>query len=133
MVARTANSEQGARLRARSAGLERARARRVALDQGRIERDARIDAAVADVFQAQDERSAAVAAVGAADIRIGRAIARLAAEGVTTAQVAELCAMTVTAVQRLKGATMNVAEGRTSSTEQSDGRASPSVRTDPAA
>lgn len=132
-MARTANTEQRARTRARSAGLERARTRRVALDRGRVERDARIDAAVADVFQAQDERAAAIAAVGEADDRIGHAIARLAAEGVTTVQVAELCELTVTAVQRLKGATLNAAKGRTSPTEQSGSRAAPGAPTSPAA
>jgi hypothetical protein len=129
-VARTANSEQGARARARSAGLARARARRVALDQGRVERDARIDAAVADVFQAQDERSAAVAAVAEADNRIGQAIARLAAEGVTTVQVAELCELTVTAVQRLKVATVDQTKRRTETAPPSGVRLVPGAPVD---
>ncbi len=132
-MARTANSEQAARARARSAGLERARARRIALDHGRVERDARIDAAMADVFQAQEERSAAVAAVAEADHRIGQAIARLAAEGVTTVQLAELCELTVTAVQRLKGASASMAKGRTSPTERSGGPAVAGAPSGPAA
>jgi hypothetical protein len=88
---------------------------------------------VADVFQAQDERSVAVAAAAEADNRIGQAIARLAAEGVTTAQVADLCELTVTAVQRLKGASANVAKARTSRAEQSGTRAVPGAPADPAA
>jgi hypothetical protein len=132
-VARTANSEQQARAKARAARLERARTRRVALDKGRVERDGRIDAAVADVFQAQDERQAALACVADADRRIGQAIARLADEGVTTAQVAELCELTVTAVQRLKTVTAGGPKGQPETTGRSMARSTPNAPTGPAA
>jgi hypothetical protein len=101
-VGRTANSEQDARARARNRRLDRARARRLALDTGRAARDTRIDAAVADVYQAQEDKAAAAQAAADADHTAGEAIRRLIAEGMTTAQVAELCELTVTAVQRLK-------------------------------
>ncbi len=101
-MGRTANSEQDGRARARDRRLDRARARRLALDTGRAERDARIDVAVADVYQAQDDKATAVEAIADADQRIGQAIRRLISEGITTAQAAQLCELTVTAVQRLK-------------------------------
>jgi hypothetical protein len=101
-VGRTANGEQDARARARNGRLDRARARRLALDTGRAERDARIDAAVADVYQAQDDKATAAQAIVDADQRIGQAIRRLISEGITAAQAAQLCELTVTAVQRLK-------------------------------
>ena len=92
----------------RAARLARARQRRLELEKGRAERDARIDQAVADVYLAQDEREAAVAAVGRAEGKIGDAIGQVMAEGVRMAQVAELVKLSVNQVQKLRAAAVGV-------------------------
>jgi hypothetical protein len=101
-IGETAKRAQRARASERDARLERARQRRLALDEDWAAREARIDAAVADVYQAQDERAAAARAVQTADGQAGEAILRILAEGVPIAQVAELTELSVTQVQRLK-------------------------------
>jgi DNA-directed RNA polymerase specialized sigma24 family protein len=98
----TARRAQRGRADERDARLARARQRRLALDKDREARDARIDAAVADVYQAQDEREAAVRAIDACEVRTGEAIVRILAEGVPMAQVAELTELSINQVQRLK-------------------------------
>jgi hypothetical protein len=100
----TAKRAQRARASERDARLERARQRRLALDADRAAREARIDAAVADVYQAQDDRQEAARASELAEQRIGEAINRILGEGVPLAQVAELTELSVTQVQRLKAA-----------------------------
>jgi hypothetical protein len=100
----TAKRAQRARASGPDARLERGRQRRLALDKDRAAREARIDAAVADVYQAQDERAAAARAMQTADGQAGEAIARILAEGLPIAQVAELTELTVNQVQRLREA-----------------------------
>jgi DNA-directed RNA polymerase specialized sigma24 family protein len=107
-VGQTARKAQRGRADERDARLEKARRRRLELDQDREARDARVDAAVADVYQAQDEREAAARAIEAADVKIGEAIARILAEGVALAQVAELTELSVNQVQRLRAAVAEV-------------------------
>jgi hypothetical protein len=103
-MGQTASKAQRARASERDARLERARQRRLALDEDRAAREARIDAAVADVYQAQDDRQEAARASELAERRIGEAINRILGEGVPLAQVAELTELSVTQVQRLKAA-----------------------------
>ena len=100
----TARRAQRGRADERDARLAKARARRLELDKDREARDARIDAALADVYQAQDEREAAARAIDACEVRTGEAIARILAEGVPMAQVAELTELSINQVQRLKAA-----------------------------
>lgn len=67
-----------------------------------MERDARIDAAVADVCEAEGDRVAAVAATESDEQGAGTAVVRLLAEGLTVAQAAALCDLARSAVSRLK-------------------------------
>jgi hypothetical protein len=103
-VGQTTGKAQRGRAGERAARLERARQRRLELDKDREARDARVDAAVADVYQAHDERQEAARAVEAAEQRMGEAINRVLAEGVPLAQAAELTELSVTQVQRLRAA-----------------------------
>ncbi len=107
-MGQTARKAQRGRANERDARLEKARRRRLELDQDREARDARVDAAVADVYQAQDEREAAARTIEAADVKIGEAIARILAEGVAMAQAAELTELSVNQVQRLRAAAAEV-------------------------
>jgi hypothetical protein len=103
-VGQAAGKAQRGRAAERAAQLERARHRRLELDKHREAREARIDAAVADVYQAQDDRDEAVQAIELAEQRIGEAINRILGEGVPLARVAELTELSVTQVQRLRAA-----------------------------
>ncbi len=107
-MGQTARKAQRGRADERDARLEKARRRRLELDLDREARDARVDAAVADVYQAQDERQASVRAIVAADVKIGDAIVRILAEGVALAQAAELTELSVNQVQRLRAAAAEV-------------------------
>jgi hypothetical protein len=101
-MGRVARDALSGRADERAARLARARQRRLELEKGRAERDARIDEAVADVYLGQEERARALAAVERADTRIGDAITRVLAEGVPIAQVADLTELRVNQVQKLK-------------------------------
>jgi hypothetical protein len=103
-VGQAAGKAQRGRAAERTAQLERARQRRLELDKDREAREARVDAAVADVYQAQDDRRQAVASIGLAEQRIGEALNRILGEGVALARVAELTELSVTQVQRLRAA-----------------------------
>jgi DNA-directed RNA polymerase specialized sigma subunit len=107
-VGQTARKAQRERADERDARLEKARRRRLELDRDREARDARVDAAVADVYQAQDEREAAARAIEVADLKIGEVIVAILAEGVALAQVAELTELSVNQVQRLRAAAAEV-------------------------
>jgi DNA-directed RNA polymerase specialized sigma24 family protein len=101
-MGRVARDALSGRADERAARLARARQRRLELEKGRAERDARIDQAVADVYLAQEERARALAAVDRADTKIGAAITLVLAEGVPIAQVADLTELRVKQVQKLK-------------------------------
>jgi hypothetical protein len=101
-VGQTTGKAQRGRVQERAARLARARQRRLELDKDREAREARIDAAVADAYQAQDDRHDAVRAIEVAEQRIGEAINRILGEGVALAQAAELTELSVTQVQRLR-------------------------------
>jgi hypothetical protein len=103
-VGQAAGKAQRGRAAERTARLERARQRRLELDKDREAREARVDAAVADLYQAQDDRQDAVQAIELAEQRIGEAINRVLGEGVPLAQAAELTELSVTQVQRLRAA-----------------------------
>jgi hypothetical protein len=103
-VGQTAGKAQRGRGAERAARLQRARHRRLELDKDREAREARIDAAVADVYQAQDDRHDAAQAIEAADQRIGEALNRILGEGVPLAQAAELTELSMTQLQRLRAA-----------------------------
>jgi hypothetical protein len=103
-MGQTAGKAQRGRAAERAARLQRARQRRLELDKDREAREARIDAAVADAYQAQDDRQQAVQAIELAEQRIGEAINRILGEGVAVAQAAELTELSVTQVQRLRAA-----------------------------
>jgi hypothetical protein len=101
-VGRTAKSAQGDRSGERDARIAKARQRRLELDKDKEARDARIDQAVVDVYLAQDERDDAAKLIEAAEAKMGAAIARILAEAVPMAQVAELTQLSVNQVQKLK-------------------------------
>lgn len=103
-MGQTAGKAQRVRAQERAARLEQARQRRLELDKDREARDARVDAAVADVYQAHDDRQEATRAIELAEQRIGDAINRILGEGVPLAQVAELTELSVPQVQRLRAA-----------------------------
>jgi hypothetical protein len=103
-VGQSAGKAQRGRAAERAARLERARQRRVQLDKDREAREARVDAAVADAYQAQDDRQDAVQAIELAEQRIGEAINRILGEGVALAQAAELTELSLTQLQRLRAA-----------------------------
>jgi hypothetical protein len=138
----TARSEQGARAKAREARIAKARERRLELDKGREARDARIDAAVADVYLALDERLEALQVAEQADLKMGAAIRRVLAEGVPLAQAAELTELTPNQVQKLRTLGDDRADGDAEdgvaavpgrSAERSPDRAPAPVRPAPAA
>ena len=112
-MGRAAKSAQGDRAGERDARIARARQRRLELDKDKEARDARIDAAVADVYLAQDERGGAVQVIEGAEVKMGEAIVRILAEGVPMAQVAELTELSVNQVQKLKAAPVEAAEPAT--------------------
>jgi hypothetical protein len=103
-VGQTAGKAQRGRGAERAARVARARQRRLELDKDREVREARIDAAVADVYQAQDDRQDAAQAIELADQRIGEALNRILGEGVALAQAAELTELSMTQLQRLRAA-----------------------------
>jgi hypothetical protein len=103
-MGRVARDALSGRADERAARLARARQRRLELEKGRAERDARIDQAVADVYLGQEERAEAAAAVERADTKIGDAITRVLADGVPIAQVADLTGLRVNQVQKVKAA-----------------------------
>jgi hypothetical protein len=103
-VGQTAGKAQRGRGAERAARLQRARQRRLELDKDREAREARIDAAVADVYQAQEDRQDAVQAIELAEQRIGEALNQILGEGVAVAQAAELTELSVTQVQRMRAA-----------------------------
>jgi hypothetical protein len=83
------------------AARQRARERRIALDEGRKARDERIEGAAALVFAGVAAREEALAGVTRAEATVGDALRALTGEGLTTAQVAELCELSLGEVQRL--------------------------------
>lgn len=92
-MARVANAEMAARRRARE--------RRLRMDQGRAERDRRIESAVAQVFLARDERAKALQALAAADENAAAALREVLAEGIDIEAAAELCELPAGDVRRL--------------------------------
>jgi len=103
-MGQTAGKAQRVRAQERAERLERAPRRRLELDKDGEARDTRVDAAVADVYQAQDDKRDAAPVIELAEQRIGEALNRILAEGVPLAQVAELTELSVTQVQRLRAA-----------------------------
>jgi hypothetical protein len=103
-MGQTAGKAQRVRAQERAERLERARQRRLELDKDREAREARVDDAVADVYQAQGDKRDAAQAIELADQRIGEALNRILGEGVPLAQAAELTELSVTQVQRLRAA-----------------------------
>lgn len=103
-MGQTAGKAQRVRAQERAERLERARQRRLELDKDREAREARVDDAVADVYQAQDDKRDAARVIELADQRIGEALNRILGEGVPLAQVAELTELSVTQVQRMRAA-----------------------------
>jgi hypothetical protein len=103
-MGQTAGKAQRVRAQERAERLERARQRRLELDTDREAREARVDDAVADVYQAQDDKRDAGQVIELADQRIGEALNRILGEGVPLAQVAELTELSVTQVQRMRAA-----------------------------
>jgi hypothetical protein len=103
-VGQAAGKAQRGRAAERAAQLARARQRRLELDKDREAREARIDAAVADVYQAQDDRRQAIESIELAEQRIGEALNQILGEGVALAQAAELTELSVTQLQRLRAA-----------------------------
>jgi hypothetical protein len=101
-VGQTTGKAQRGRAAERDARVARARQRRLELDKDRGAREARIDAAVADVYQAQEDRHDAAQAIELAEQRIGEALHRILGEGVALAQAAELTELSVTQLQRLR-------------------------------
>ena len=103
-MGQTAGKAQRVRAQERAERLQRARQRRLELDKDGEARDTRVDAAVADVYQAQDDKRDAAQVIELADQRIGEALNQILAEGVPLAQIAELTELTVTQVQRMRAA-----------------------------
>ena len=79
----------------------RARERRIALEHSRFERDRRVQAA-AVAIAALGERAAATGQVVAAEMRVGRALSAIMAEGVTAGGAAQLCDLAAGEVRRLR-------------------------------
>jgi len=80
----------------------KARERRLlAMDADRAARDERIKAAAAEVYLRTEERTAAQQAIAVAEDRMGSALRRVLAEGVTVEQAAELCELKVAEARRL--------------------------------
>lgn len=86
---------------ARQAALAKARQRRVELDRDRAARDARIEAAAAEVFVQQQLRADAEQAVARADVAIGASLRLLLDDGVALESAAQLCDLSETEVRRL--------------------------------
>jgi hypothetical protein len=103
-VGQTAGKAQRVCAQERAERLERARQRRLELDKDREAREARIDAAVADVYQAQDDKRDAAQAIELAEQHIGEALNLILGEGVPLARVAELTELSVTQLQRMRAA-----------------------------
>jgi predicted HTH domain antitoxin len=102
-MGRTTKSAQGHRAGERAARIANARQRRLELDTGKEARRA-YRSGGADVYLAQDERDDAAKVIEAAEAKLGAAIARILAEAVPMAQVAELTQLSVNQVQKLKAA-----------------------------
>jgi hypothetical protein len=92
-MASTTKVDQAARAKARE--------RCIALDKDRQARDARIEAGAAEVFAGVAARESAKAQVKAAEDTMATGLVALMKEGLTTVQVAELCELTVSEVQKL--------------------------------
>jgi hypothetical protein len=85
----------------RVAARQRARERRLKLDADRIDREARIDAAVGDYELVRVEVDAARAALASAEVALRRAVAAVLAEGEPVDRVAALCELSPADVRRL--------------------------------
>jgi hypothetical protein len=95
-MGRVAKLEQQARTKARQ--------RRIAMDYDRATRDKRVEANAAEAILALGEREDAAGQVRLAEVRAGYALQRIIAEEVKVAGVAQLCALSVGEVQRLRRA-----------------------------
>ena len=75
--------------------------RRLKLDADRIAREERVDAAVGDFELVRADYDAARTALAAAEVKLGRAVAAVLAEGEPVERVAALCELTPADVRRL--------------------------------
>lgn len=85
----------------KQAALAKARQRRAEMDRDRAARDARVEAAAAEVFVQQQARVDAEQAVAQADVAIGAALRLLLEDNVSVDDVAQLCDVSVSEVRRL--------------------------------
>lgn len=89
----------------KQAALAKARARRLALDEHRADRDRRVEDTTAQILVLLEERAAAEAAVQQANARIATGLRTLLdQEAITVEGVSQLCALTVNEVRRLSRA-----------------------------
>ena len=103
-MGRIAKSEQQARTKARQ--------RRIAIDCDRAARDGRVEATAAEAILALGERDDAAGQARAAEVRAGKALQRIIAEGVKVGGVAQLCDLSVGEVQRLRRAATTAQDSR---------------------
>ena len=90
-----------ARVRTTQAALAKARARRVALDAARDERDRRVESAAAQVFVLLGERADAQAQIAATEAKVGAALRRVLEEGFNVASAGELVELDPSEIRRL--------------------------------
>jgi hypothetical protein len=80
----------------------RARVRRITLEYDRVQRDQRVEVAVALARGALGERASALGQVLAAEVRIGRALSAIIADGVCGRDAALLCDLAAPEARRLR-------------------------------
>jgi len=80
----------------------RARVRRIALEYDRVQRDQRVEVATGLARGALGERASALGQVLAAEVRAGRALSAIIAEGVCARDAAQLCGIAAAEARRLR-------------------------------
>ncbi len=89
-----------------------ARVRRIAVEHERVARDQRVAAAAEVAILALGEREARWGQVRAAEVRAGRALQAIIAEGVTAGGAAILCDLSVAEARALRGSARAAQEFR---------------------
>jgi hypothetical protein len=93
----------------------RARVRRIALEYDRVQRDQRVEVAAGLASGALRERASALGQVLAAEVRVGRALSAIIAEGVPARDAAQLCGIAAAEARRLRRSASQAQECRVSS------------------
>jgi len=90
----------------------RVRVRRIALDYDRVQRDQRVEVAAALGRGALGERASALGQVLAAEVRVGRALSAIIAEGLCARDAAQLCDLSAAEARRLRRSASQAQECR---------------------